>query len=184
MTDLIDRADSGDIHRIDDLGDDPTRNLRVERDAIMKATGRLRHGHAFPKSLVTRHGYDPEAHPGPIVDLVDTVTFRIADDLAGPQSPPPPLPPPPPTPTSLDPETGINIFGGLGEHLPVCVFVEPDNYVGRHCHPEHLDAVTPGRHPAHGRRLSPWVLVGVAVVGLAMWAGLYLAAKVVTSWMH
>ena len=33
----------------------------------------------------------------------------------GPQSPPPPLPPPP---TSLDPETGVNIFGGLGEDLP------------------------------------------------------------------
>lgn len=41
MTDLIDHADSGDIHRMDDLGADPTRNLAaycLRRTEIIRST--------------------------------------------------------------------------------------------------------------------------------------------------
>jgi hypothetical protein len=95
-------------------GGEPTKNLKAERDKIMAATGRMRHADVVPESLVTGHGYDVEAHSGPIIDLVDTATFHIPDDLAGPQKPPPPLPKPKADPA----ETGVNIFGGLGEDLP------------------------------------------------------------------
>lgn len=182
MKDLLldyDPNDTGDIPPIEGIGDEPTRNLRAERDAILAATGRLRHLDAIPNSLVTGHGYDPEAHPGPIVDMVDTVTFGITGDLAGPQSPPPPLPKPPPT--KADPaETGANIFGGLGEHLPEVP--EPHKYVGRHRHPEDLDEVTDWEmhHPTRERYLSPWwALAGVVLAGLAIWAGLILAGAAV-----
>jgi hypothetical protein len=124
MTDLLLHPDdSGEVNRLPgedrtviirfDTGE-KTKNLREERDAILAATGRMRHGGLVPESLVTVHGYDPEAHPGPIVDLVDTATFHIPDDLAGPQKPPPPLPKPKADPA----ETGVNIFGGLGAELP------------------------------------------------------------------
>lgn len=176
---LLDPNDTGDIPPIDGLGDEPTRNLRAERDAILAATSRLRHCEPPTVSLVTGHGYDPEADSGPVVDMVDTVTFRITGDLAGPQKPVPV--PTPPKPKYDDPaETGVNIFGGLGEHLPEVVFLEPHNYVGRHRHPEDLDAAAPGRHPAHERRLSPWwALAGVVLAGLAIWAGLILAGAAV-----
>jgi hypothetical protein len=112
MTDtLLSPDDTGEIPqpvgetRIRIETGEKTRNLREERDAILAATGRLRHFDAPPQSLVTGHGYDPEAHSGPIVDLFDTVTFRITDDLAGPQSPPPPLPPVPPAPPQYDMDT-------------------------------------------------------------------------------
>jgi hypothetical protein len=112
MTDtLLSPDDTGEIPqpvgetRIRIETGEKTRNLREERDAILAATGRLRHFDAPPQSLVTGHGYDPEAHSGPIVDLFDTVTFRITDDLAGPQFPPPPLPPVPPAPPQYDMDT-------------------------------------------------------------------------------
>jgi hypothetical protein len=93
MTDTLldyDPNDSGGITRLPgedrtviirfDTGEQ-TKNLREERDAILAATGRMRYGNVVPQSLVTGHGYDPEAHPGPIVDLVDTVTFHIPETI-------------------------------------------------------------------------------------------------------
>ena len=132
-----------------------------------------------------------DAIPRKTFDIDDTVVYRrdtvvydqpptvgIVRDLAGPQSPPPPLPKPP---SKADPaETGVNIFGGLGEHLPEVP--EPHEYVGRHRHPEDLDEVTDWEmhRPTHGRYLSPWwALTGVVAFGLAIWAGLYWAATVV-----
>jgi hypothetical protein len=157
------------------------------------------------------------AIPRKVIDLDDTVTFHIPETIGvvadtqtltllgsltatpggelRPAAPGPrptgPLPPtPPPTPPSKydDPaETGVNIFGGLGEHLPE----GPDNYVGRHRHPEGLapvEDVAPAvvgqywemRRPAHERRPSPWWALGAAVAaGLAIWAGLILAAVAV-----
>lgn len=103
MTDiLLDPNDTGEIPRYDSLGDDPTRNLREERDAILAATGRLRHHDPVPTSLVTGHGYDPEAHHGPVIEMDETVLFHAPNDLAGPQNPPPPLPPVPPTQPKYD----------------------------------------------------------------------------------
>src|SRR5690242_5816709 len=123
-----------------------------------------------------------DAIPRKTFDIDDTVIYRrdtvvydqpptvgIIRDLAGPQKPPPPLPKPP----KVDPaETGVNIFGGLGEHLPKGE-LRPADYVGRHRHAEDLDEVTDWemRHPAHERRLSPWwALAGVVAAGLAIWA--------------
>jgi hypothetical protein len=81
---LIDHADSGEIPRLPgedrtviiriDTGGEETKNLRAERDAILAATGRMRYSDVVPESLVTGHGYDVEAHSGPIIDLVDTAT--------------------------------------------------------------------------------------------------------------
>jgi hypothetical protein len=103
MTDTIaiDRADSGEIPRLV-IGEQRTIIMRRDTGEATQNLSPylipsgpfpipLRHNDAIPESLVTGHGYDPEAHPGPIVDLVDTVTFG----LAGPQSPPPPQPPAP-----------------------------------------------------------------------------------------
>lgn len=153
-----DPNDTGDIPPCEGLGDEPTRNLRAERDAILAATGRLRHLDAIPDSLVTGHGYDPEAHPGPIVDMVDTVTFGITGDLAGPQSPPPPLPKPPPT--KDDPaETGGNLFGGLGEHLPEVPLRRSVPYVM----PDDRKPWTGARHAAPAPAWTKWA-IGVGLL--------------------
>jgi len=169
MTDLIDRADSGEIPSFDDLGIEATRDLsahRRRRDTTAELTQNLAHEIA---------GLPPRRRPdatGEIPLLIDAPLGM----LEGPQKSPPPLPKP-----KEPAETGINIFGGLGEDLPVCVFVEPDNYLGRHRHPEDVvEQHREMRHPAHERRLSPWwALAGLAVAGLAIWAGLILAGAAV-----
>jgi hypothetical protein len=181
MTDtLIDHADSGEIPRLpgEDRtviirfdGGEPTKNLRAERDKIMAATGRMRHADVVPESLVTGHGYDVEAHSGPIIDLVDTATFHLPDDLEGTQ--PKPTTPLPPVPTkvtniNLDPaETGVNIFGGLGADLPEQPWPAPAPATVRsRC-----------RHKVKSAfRHGVWI---GALGMLAVYSGLFLAALVV-----
>ena len=117
MTDtLIDRADSGEIPRIDDLGEGPTTDLRqhLRRDTREELTQNL--GHEIAGLPPRRR---PESDPTietrivehPILntwDMDETVIYlpTVADslagasatvtgDLQGPQSPPPPLPKPP-----------------------------------------------------------------------------------------
>lgn len=100
MTDTLldyDPNDTGDIPtgRIDDLSTEPTRDLRAYRD-LGEPTQRinpilrgdspfpspLRHNNTVPDSLVTGHGYDPEANPGPIIEMDNTVTFHVPDQAA------------------------------------------------------------------------------------------------------
>jgi hypothetical protein len=181
---LIDRADSGDIHRPFgeerariyttnlpgevtvrlDAGE-PTKNLRAERDKIMAATGRMRHSDVVPESLVTGHGYDVEAHSGPIIDLVDTATFHLPDDLEGPQPKPKPLPKP-----KADPAEGDQ-FGGLGADLPEQAWPVPAPATVRsRC-----------RHKvksAFRRGLWTGLAIGVGLA-VAVYAGQVLAAGVV-----
>jgi hypothetical protein len=144
-------------------GGEPTKNLS-ERDKIMAATGRMRHADVVPESLVTGHGYDVEAHSGPIIDLVDTATFHLPDDLEGPQpKPTPPLPKPKADPA----ETGVNIFGGLGADLPEQPWPVPAPATVRsRCRHKVKSAFRQG------------VLIGV-LVGAAVYSGLVLAALVV-----
>jgi hypothetical protein len=82
-----DYADSGEIPAYNSLGDDPTRNLRAERDAILAAQHQLRS--ADPTCEI------PAVNDGPVIDLVETVRIHVPDGLEGPQKPPPPLPKPP-----------------------------------------------------------------------------------------
>lgn len=171
-----DPNDSGGITRLPgedrtviiriDTGGEETKNLRAERDAILAATGRMRYGDVVPESLVTGHGYDPEAHSGPIFDLVDTATFHITGDLAGPQKPPPPLP----KPKDLA-ETGVNIFGGLGADLPEQPWPAPAPATVRSRCRHKVKA-------AFRRGLLIGVAIGVGV-GVAVYAGQVLAAGVV-----
>jgi hypothetical protein len=171
MTDtLIDHADSGEIPclpgedrtviiRFD--GGEPTKNLKAERDKIMAATGRMRHADVVPESLVTGHGYDVEAHSGPIIDLVDTATFHLPDDLEGPQPKPKPLPKP-----KADPAEGDQ-FGGLGADLPEQPWPVPAPATVRsRCRHKVKSAFRRG------------VLIGV-LVGAAVYSGLVLAAALV-----
>jgi hypothetical protein len=140
-----------------------TKNLREERDAILAATGRMRHENVALKSLVTGHGYDPEAHSGPIFDLVDTATIHLPDDLAGPQKPPPPLPKPKADPA----ETGVNIFGGLGADLPEQPWPVPAPAVVR-------------SRCRHKVKAAFWHGLWIGALGtLAVYSGLVLAALVV-----
>jgi len=158
MTDtLIDRADSGEIpkltgeHRMRiDLGE-ATQNLNPYLVPSGPFPIPLRHNDTTPESLVTGHGYDPEAHLGPIVDMIDTVTFHITAGVDGelrPAAPGPkpgPLPPPPPRPTTPRP-----------------------GYAGRH-------RLTFGRRVR--RLLAGLGVVGAALV--AIWLGLFVAGLAV-----
>jgi len=93
-----------------------------------------------------------------VVGPEDTAVHSILDSLAGPQKPPPPLPKP-----------------KLSRSVPVAAMVdrEPPGWPQR-------AAYKGRRRKPEERRVSPWVaLAAVLVVGLAMWAGLYLAAHAV-----
>lgn len=100
MTDLIDRADSGEIPRYDDLGE-PTQNLA--------------------RYLVDTPSF--EAIPRRTIDLDDTVTYLPATigvvDLEGPPPPPPPLPPNPDEPPATE---RLSLLGSLGAELPQVLF--------------------------------------------------------------
>jgi hypothetical protein len=94
-TKLLDPNDTGEIPRLP--GEDRTVIIRIDTGEKTQRLNPyliptspfpipLRQDDAVPESLVTGHGYDPEAHSGPIFDLVDTATIHIPqDDLAGPQ---------------------------------------------------------------------------------------------------
>jgi hypothetical protein len=177
MTDTLidyDPNDSGEVARLPgehrtriDLGE-ATQNLNPYLVPSGPFPIPLRYSDAVPDSLVTGHGYDPEAHPGPVVDMVDTVTFpppplydaqpiapweRVADTaqlsllgsvagIDGELNPPPPGPDPLPPPPPPKPR-----------------------YVGRH-------RLTWGGRVR--RLLARMGVVGVALA--AIWAGLVLAA--------
>ena len=183
MTDLIDRADSGDIHRFDDLGEGPTEDLRhhMNRRDTGEPTQRI------DPRLIQAPTF--EAIPRRTIELDDTVIYRGSrvigvGDLEGPQKPPPPLPKP------KDPaETGVNIFGGLGADLPDPE-PEPDEdgddvVFRRGCGGQPI----PGRSDAPaGSRVKcrrnvkeafrRGVLIG-AGAALAIYSGLFLAAVAV-----
>ena len=191
MTVTTDRADSGEIPRIDDLGTEPTEDLRHHmhrRDTTGEATENL--------GRYLRDAPSFEAIPRRIIDLDDTVTYMpatigvvdqgawervgaadtavhtILDSLAGaragldgelegPQKPVP-APTPPPGPK-------------LRRSVPVAAMVdrEPPGWRRRAFHKGK-------RRKPEPRRVSPWVALAFVVgAGLAMWAGVYLAAQAV-----
>jgi hypothetical protein len=174
MTDtLIDHADSGEIPRLPG----ETR-MRIDTgDATVRIDPRLINAPSY------------EAIPRRVIEIDDTVQFRIPEtigvvDFDGPQKPPPPLP----KPKDLAETEQITLLTSLGADLPEDGDAfRPEDYTGRHRHPEVQDVVV-GQYwemqrPAHERRLSPWVLAAVVLVGLAMWAGLCFAATAVWAWL-
>lgn len=133
MTDLITR-DPNDTGEIPTLVGETTHRITAEQRArlVGEATENLnqylipsgpfpvplRHNTDAPVSLVTGHGYDPEADSGPVVDLVETVVIHdlaaaqpiyplervitveqlagAEADITGELTTPPPIPPKPP----------------------------------------------------------------------------------------
>jgi hypothetical protein len=121
MTDLIDRADSGDIHRFDDLGIEATRDLSSHahrRDTTDEATRNLAHDIAglpprrrpdhdptIEMSLIEpplglSHG-DLEPVSGVPAVFLTEEDMQPAEDLEGPQKPVPAPRPPQPAPTEV-----------------------------------------------------------------------------------
>jgi hypothetical protein len=85
-TDLV----TGEIHHIDDLGLEPTRNLAAERDRLLGEQTQ----NIGPYAEFSRPIRRPDL-TGELPALIDVPLGLSGGNLAGPQSPPPPLPRPP-----------------------------------------------------------------------------------------
>src|SRR3954468_19322142 len=166
----------------DDTGDIPR---PIGETRIRIAPGELTENLA--EYVMTAPSFD--AIPRRVIEIAATVQFRIPEtigvvDFDGPQKPPPPLP----KPKDLAETEQITLLTSLAAGLPEDGDAfRPEDYTGRHRHPEVQDVVV-GQYwemqrPAHERRLSPWVLAAVVLVGLAMWAGLCFAATAVWAWL-
>lgn len=153
MTDLLttDHADSGEIPAYDTLGIEATRDLRMHRrDTTGEATENLN------KYL---RGDAPFPPLRKVIEIDDTVAFRMPEtigvvDLEGPQKPPPPLPKP-----KYDPETAVlsllgSVAGVDGELRmaplprpipdgmpPRPTPPKPSGYEGRHRDPQDRHAI-------------------------------------------
>lgn len=163
MTDLIDRADSGEIPRYDSLGDDPTRNLRAERDAILASQHHLRLSDPTCEIPVVEDEPTMRQHLAAGFDEpVPTERLSLLDSLTGPQAPPAPDPlpvPPPPSALATPPASPPPPPPPPRPAVPG-KFLERVRYVGRHREAR-------AEHPYRG--LVWFVVLAVAVTAFGMW---------------
>jgi hypothetical protein len=195
MTDLIDRADSGDIHRFDDLGIEATRDLSSHvhrRDTTDEATRNLAHEIAGlpprrrPESdptigtslieppLGLSHG-DLEPVPGVPAVFLTEEDMQPADDLEGPQKPVPAPRPPQPAPTEV--LSLLAKLGGTPDMTGLVPALRPARPARERAR---FKASQFGSRGRHARAVRPGTLVAVTVLfTAAVYSGILLAAWVV-----
>jgi hypothetical protein len=166
MTDLIDRADSGDIHR--PIGED--RIFIHRRDTTGEDTQNL--GKYFRPDA-------PFGYLRKTINIDDTVVYMPETiGLAGPQDPPPPLPPQP-VPPKYDMTATVD-----GELAPAGPGEVTERLLLRKSVPYVIPAdARRWSRARHAKTIPPWVVrlaIAAGVVVLAgAYAGLVLAAVVV-----
>jgi hypothetical protein len=192
MTDLIDRADSGDIHRFDDLGIEATRDLSSHarrRDTTDEATRNLAHEIAglpprrrpdhdptIEMSLIEpplglSHG-DLEPVSGVPTVFLTEEDVQPVEDLEGPQKPVPAPRPPQPAPTEV-----LRLLakrGGTPDMTGLVPALRPARERAR------FRASQFGSRGRHARAVRPGTLVAVTVLlTSAVYSGIVLAAWLV-----
>jgi len=144
---MLDPNDTGDIPRIDDLGDEPTRNLAEYRTEILGSLGHLRDATGeqptvdrLPETIAVVEPFAIGEWDNPVDTARLTILGSLGepDDLSTPPASPPTLPKPPRP--SVPPKQG--------------------RYVGKHRAPR-------VEHPVRG---LAWLALAVAIaVAVAWW---------------
>jgi hypothetical protein len=195
MTDLIDRADSGEIPPIDDLGIEATRDLSSHvhrRDTTGEHTRNLAHDiaglpprrrpdsdHTIEMALIEpplglSHG-DLEPVSGVPTVFLTEEDMQPAEDLEGPQKPVPVPRPPQPAPTEV-----LSLLATLGGTPDMTGLVPPLRPARPARERARFRASQFGSRGRHARAVRPGTLVAVTVLlTAAVYSGIVLAAWLV-----